>query len=810
MKNLFLIILLFQAPGIYGQVDWSRTNSCEYKNFDNEDLIEQLIDGMTIEEKVGQVIQGDLDFISPQDVKKFKIGSVLNGGNTAPNGDKYSSVDDWKSLSKEFYDASPTYKGIKVPVLWGTDAVHGHNNVIGATLFPHNIGLGASGNADLMRSIGKAIALEVLSTGVAWTFAPTVAVPQDDRWGRTYEGFSEDPLLVSKLGKAFVLGLQGEGDTLLDNNHVIATAKHFMGDGGTFEGIDQGNTRISEIGLRDLNGYPYFDALDACAQTVMASFNSWNGKKLHGYKELLTDILKKDMQFDGFVVGDWNGHGQVEGCSNTKCAQSFNAGVDMFMVPENWKDLLRNTIRQVKSGEISETRLDDAVRNILKVKSRLGLFNGRVPHEFKENYLGDPKHMALARQAVRESLVLLKNNNQLLPLDPSQHIGIIGDAAKKISSQTGGWTITWQGRENLNSDFINVNSIYEALEKAVISSGGTIEFSNNGKFSKDPDVVIGVFGEEPYAEMLGDLKDVSFAPTDPKFLPLLEAMNAQNIPTVSIFLSGRPLVVNSQLNASDAFIAAWLPGSAVEGIADVIFIKDNKINFDFMGKLSYSWPKNKDQSVLNHTDSVYDPLFQFGYGLTYTSDLEIERIQTNQSDSRLDLLNVFLGAASIPGKEFVVTKAGPEFVLEDDYVSANSKVKITRFDYQRQDDAKNIVFMDDQSLQAFGISAESSVSLSSMNAPFYEIIMRVNSLANPALYFSVGCGSNCRGSAELPTELMTDWSTINIPLSCLEKDGLDKTKIQVRGLFLSEEAINFDLSSIVIKDGKATGKIISC
>ena len=810
MKNLFLIILLFQAPGIFGQVDWSRTNTCEYKNFDNEDLIEQLIDGMTIEEKVGQVIQGDLDFISPQDVKKFKIGSVLNGGNTAPNGDKYSSVDDWKSLSKEFYDASPTYKGIKVPVLWGTDAVHGHNNVIGATLFPHNIGLGASGNADLMRSIGKAIALEVLSTGVAWTFAPTVAVPQDDRWGRTYEGFSEDPLLVSKLGKAFVLGLQGEGDTLLDNNHVIATAKHFMGDGGTFEGIDQGNTRISEIGLRDLHGYPYFDALDACAQTVMASFNSWNGKKLHGYKELLTDILKKDMQFDGFVVGDWNGHGQVEGCSNTKCAQSFNAGVDMFMVPENWKDLLRNTIRQVKSGEISETRLDDAVRNILKVKSRLGLFNGRVPHEFKENYLGDPKHMALARQAVRESLVLLKNNNQLLPLDPSQHIGIIGDAAKKISSQTGGWTITWQGRENLNSDFINVNSIYEALEKVVISSGGTIEFSNNGKFSKDPDVVIGVFGEEPYAEMLGDLKDVSFAATDPKFLPLLEAMNAQNIPTVSIFLSGRPLVVNSQLNASDAFIAAWLPGSAVEGIADVIFTKDNKINFDFLGKLSYSWPKNKDQAVLNHTDSVYDPLFPFGYGLTYTSDLEIERIQTNQSDFRLDLLNVFLGAASIPGKEFVVTKAGPEFVLEDDYVSANSKVKITRFDYQRQDDAKNIVFMDDQSLQAFGISAESSVSLSSMNAPFYEIIMRVNSLANPALYFSVGCGSNCRGSAELPTELMTDWSTINIPLSCLEKDGLDKTKIQVRGLFLSEEAINFDLSSIVIKDGKATGKIISC
>ena len=810
MKNLFLIILLFHVPAIFGQVDWTRTNSCEYKNFNNADLVEQLIAGMTVEEKVGQVIQGDLDFISPEDVRKFKIGSVLNGGNTAPNGDKYSSVDDWKKLSKEFYDASPTYKGIKVPVLWGTDAVHGHNNVIGATLFPHNIGLGATRNEDLIRSIGEVIALEVLSTGVAWTFAPTIAVPQDDRWGRTYEGFSEDPILVSKLGKAFILGLQGEGETLLDNNHVIATAKHFMGDGGTFEGIDQGNTRISEIGLRELHGYPYFDALDACAQTVMASFNSWNGQKLHGYERLLTDILKKDMQFDGFVVGDWNGHGQVEGCSNAKCAQSFNAGVDMFMVPENWKDLLRNTIRQVKSGEISEARLNDAVRNILTVKSRLGLFNGRVPHEFKENYLGHPKHIALARQAVRESLVLLKNNNRLLPLNPKQHIGIIGDAAKKISSQTGGWTITWQGRENLNSDFVNVNSIYEALEKTILSSGGTVEFSNNGKFTKDPDVVIGVFGEEPYAEMLGDLKDVSFAATDPKFLPLLEAMNAQSIPTVSIFLSGRPLEVNRQLNASDAFIAAWLPGSAVEGIADVIFTKDDEIHHDFTGKLSYSWPKTKDQSVLNFTDSIYDPLFPYGYGLSYSSNIETPRIQITNNDSKLDLVNVFLGTASIPGKEFIVTKAGPEFVLQDDFVSNNDKIKITRFDYQRQDDAKNVVFKEDQSLQAFGISAESHVNLSTMKSPFYEIIMRVNSLSNPSLYFSVGCGNNCRGSIELPTKLMTDWSKINIPLSCLEKDGLDKTKIQVRGLFLSEEEINFDLNSIVIKDGKLTGKEVSC
>jgi beta-glucosidase len=481
------------------------------------------------------------------------------------------------------------------------------------------------------------------------------------------------------------------------------------------------------------------------------------------------------MQFDGFIVGDWNGHGQVEGCSNVKCAKSFNAGVDMFMAPENWKDLLQHTIRQVKSGDISESRLNEAVRNILTVKSRLGLFNGRMPHKFKENYLGHPKHIELARQAVRESLVLLKNNNQLLPLNPKQHIGIIGDAANKISSQTGGWTITWQGRENSNSDFINVNSIYEALEQAINFSGGTIEYS-----------------------------------TDPKFLPLLEVLSSQNIPTLSIFLSGRPLVVNRYLNASDAFIAAWLPGSAVEGIADVIFTKENKVHYDFTGKLSYSWPKNKDQSVLNFQDSPYEPLFPFGYGLSYKSDFQLETIQTNNNLSKLELVNIFLGTASIPGKEFVVTKSVPEFVLQDDFTSKNNKIKISRFDYQRQDDAKNILFIDDQSLKAFGISADSSVNLSSMNSPFYEIIIRVNSLDNPDLYFSVGCGNDCNGSFELPTELMTDWTTINIPVSCLENDGLDKKNIQVRGLFVSEQGINFDLSSIIIKDGKATGKVISC
>ena len=810
MKKLFLIILFFNISLLSAREDWSRSNACEYKNFDNDYLIEQLIKAMTIEDKVGQVIQGDLDFVTPADVKKYKLGSVLNGGNTSPNGDKYSSAEDWKNLSKDFYEASPTFKGIRVPVLWGTDAVHGHNNVIGATLFPHNIGLGATRNEELIKSIGEVIALEVLSTGVAWTFAPTIAVPQDDRWGRTYEGFSEDPILVSKLGKAFVLGLQGEGDTLLDKNHVIATAKHFMGDGGTLRGVDQGNTIISEMGLRQLHGYPYFDALDACAQTVMASFNSWNGQKLHGYKELLTDVLKQDMQFDGFIVGDWNGHGQVDGCSNSKCAQSFNAGIDMFMVPENWKGLLLNTIQQVKSGEISETRLDEAVRSILKVKSRLGLFDGRVPHEFKENLLGHPSHIALARQAVRESLVLLKNNNKFLPIDPRQHVGVIGNAANKISSQTGGWTITWQGRENLNEDFINTNTIYQALQQMILLSKGTIEFSENGKFEKNPDVVIGVFGEEPYAEMLGDLKDVYYSPTDPKFLPLLESIDAQGIPILSIFLSGRPLVINKYINASDAFIAAWLPGTAVEGIADVIFTKNNKINYDFSGKLSYSWPKFSDQAVLNYSDIEYDPLFPYGFGLTYESNFQLEKIKIDKVVSNFDLINIFLGTASIPAREFVVFNKDPQFVLKDNYSSNDKSIIITRFDYQRQDDAKNIIFSENKLLKTFGISAELPINLSGMNSPFYEITLRVNTLSNPSLYFSVGCGDDCVGSIALNTKSMTNWSTINVPISCLEKDGLDKSNIQIRALFSSKEAINFDINSIIIRDGNATGSMLSC
>jgi beta-glucosidase len=790
--------------------DWSRINTCEYDDSENESLIRDLIGKMSIEQKVGQVIQGDLDFISPADVNKYYIGSVLNGGNTSPNADKYSSVKDWKNLSKEFYDASLEIDGLKIPVLWGTDAVHGHNNIIGATLFPHNIGLGATGNATLVKQIGEAIALEVLSTGVVWTFAPTIAVPQDDRWGRTYEGFSEDPALVSTLGRAMILGLQGEGSNFLDGNHVAATAKHFMGDGGTLNGVDQGNTLISKEGLRNIHGQPYFQALDACAQTVMASFNSWNGSKLHGDKDLLTEILKNSMQFDGFVIGDWNGHGQVPGCSNTSCSQAFNAGIDMFMAPEDWKELLSNTIAQVKSGEIPTSRLDDAVIRILRVKSRMGLLDERKPHAFETNYLGHPKHIDLARQAVRESLVLLKNNSQVLPLNPKRHVGIIGGAANKISSQTGGWTITWQGRENKNSDFVDTKTIFEIIDEAVNSSGGTVEFSDNGIFDQTPDYVIGVFGEEPYAEMLGDLQDVSFTTTDPNYLSQLQKISSQKIKTVSIFLSGRPLEVNQYINASDAFIAAWLPGTAVEGISDVIFSKDGEAEFDFLGKLAYSWPKDKLQTELNHQNKTYDPLFPFGFGLDYSSKSELAMIESLNTTQKMDSINIFLGAAAIPGEEFTLTQLGPEYVTEDKFSSSDGTLNISRFDYLRQDDAKNFVFSESDSMKGFGISANTDLNLTSMKSPYYEVVMRINETDELPLYFSLSCGESCQGSVALPLSQTNAWQTISVPLRCLERAGLDKSKINIRSLFLTRGAINFDLHSIIIKEANESISEISC
>jgi len=428
-----------------------------------ERRIDLLLGRMTPGQKVGQLIQADIDSITPDDLRHYPLGSILNGGNSSPHGDKLAPPGEWLTLADRFYDASLAAPGSPgIPALWGADAVHGHNNIPGATIFPHNIALGATRDPHLIRRIGEITALEVRVTGLDWAFSPTAAVARDERWGRTYESYSQNPALVRRCVAAMVRGLQGTPGTpqFLDAAHVIATAKHFLGDGGT-GGVDQGDNGASESELRDVDAAGYRAALGAGAQTVMASYSSWHGVRMHGYRALLTDVLKGRMGFDGLVLGDWNGHAQLPGCTPDSCAAALNAGLDVYMAPDGWRALHAHTLAQVGSGEISAARLDDAVRRVLRVKLRAHLDReGRPssrPFAGRFELLGAPAHRAVARQAVRESLVLLKNHQHLLPLSPHAQVLVAGDGADNIAKQSGGWTITWQGTEP-NQDFPHAQS----------------------------------------------------------------------------------------------------------------------------------------------------------------------------------------------------------------------------------------------------------------------------------------------------------------------------------------------------------------
>ncbi len=589
-----------------------------------EARVAELLSRMTLEEKVGQVIQADIGSVTPAEAAEYHLGSILNGGNSAPGGDNYAPAPEWLALADEFYLASTDTSGGRtgIPIMWGTDAVHGHNNVVGATLFPHNIGLGAANDPDLIRRIGEVTALEVRVTGQDWTFAPTLAVVRDDRWGRTYESYSENPALVASFAGAMIEGLQGVYGTpeWLGPAHVIATAKHFIGDGGTVRGIDQGDNRDSEAVLAAIHGAGYPPAIEAGVLSVMASFNSWHGEKVHGHRGLLTDILVDRLGLDGFVVGDWNGHGQVEGCTAVSCAQAFNAGIDLFMAPDSWRELHGNLLEQVRSGEITMERLDEAVARILRVKIRAGLLDAprpsQRPYAGEFDRLGSAEHRAVAREAVRRSLVLLKNDGNVLPIRGSSRVLVAGTAADNIGQQSGGWTLNWQGENNDNSVFPNGQSILGGIAEALAAFGGEAEFSPDGSYETRPDVAIVVFGEQPYAEFQGDRRHLDF--DSGPALDILRRLQSEGVPTVAVFLSGRPMWMNPEINASDAFVAAWLPGSEGGGIADVLIGDENgAARFDFEGRLSFSWPARPDQAPLNADDADYAPLFALGFGASY-------------------------------------------------------------------------------------------------------------------------------------------------------------------------------------------------
>ncbi|WP_293881915.1 exo 1,3/1,4-beta-D-glucan glucohydrolase [Sphingomonas sp.] len=754
-----------------------------------EKRVDALIAAMSLDDKVGQMIQVDIGSIKPVDVETYKIGSILNGGNSGPYDDELAPPPKWLKLADEYYDASMkrSDKGPRIPIIWGTDAVHGNNNIVGATLFPHNIGLGAAHDPALIRRIGEITSIETAAAGQDWTFAPTLAVVQDDRWGRIYESYSEEPQIPAEYASAMIEGVQGKFGTkaFLSPQHLIATTKHFLGDGGT-GGRDQGDTQVSEQVLRDvhLGGYPA--AITAGTQSVMISFSSWNGVKMSGNKSLLTDVLKDRMKFDGFVIGDWNSHGQVPGCTNESCAAAINAGMDMFMYSgPGWKQLYTNTLAQAKSGEIPMARVDDAVRRILRVKIRAGTFDRGRPssraYAGKFDAFGAPAHRAVARSAVRESLVLLKNEN-VLPLKPSARILVAGAGADDVSQQAGGWTITWQGTGVTNKDFPNAQTIWSGIAETVKQGGGTATLSVDGSFTTKPDAAIVVFGEQPYAEFKGDRPTLEYSADDRSDLVLLKKLKAAGIPVVAVFLSGRPLWVNAELNASDAFVAAFLPGSEGGGVADVLFAKvDGKPRYDFRGKLSFSWPKRPDQYVLNRRDLNYDPLFAYGYGLTYATPRHLGMLDEKRpAGMAAGMIGQLFNKGRVPeGWSMAMESAGQASTPIAGAATALPTGSMTArtVDRRAQEDALRLAWSG-PAIGTLKIAAPRPIDIDRETNGELSLVMEYRVDQAAAAMVTIGVANGTKIAAvpigkTLSAAKAGEWNEIAVPLKCFAARGAD-------------------------------------
>ena len=587
----------------------------------HDERAKALLAQMTLDEKIGQMTQADQGSLGDlSDVEALFLGSVLSGGSSDPA--EGNSVEHWRDLY-ERCQARARRTRLKIPLLYGIDAVHGHNNVVGAVVFPHNIGLGATRDAALVEEIGRITALEVRATGIEWAFAPCVAVPRDDRWGRTYEGFSEDPDLVARLGAAAVRGLQGA--RLGARDRVLACAKHFVGDGGTGWGtgttlidakdpargrhpLDRGDVALSEAELRRLHLPGYLTALEAGVGSVMISYNSWNGTKASGSHRLVTGILKDELRFAGLVVSDWNALDELPGPHAAQVKAGVMAGIDMFMVPEKYKAFIATLRGLVQSGEVPMARIDDAVLRILRVKLAMGLLDGEAAltaDRALADRVGSRVHREVARCAVRQSLVLLKNDRRTLPLARNlKRLVVAGAAADDLGAQCGGWTITWQGA---HGPVTSGTTVYGALRQAA-SAKAEVVFSPDGSAAAGADAAVVVVAETPYAEFRGDRADLALPRAD---LELLARVKKSGVPTTLVILSGRPMILGSALDTADAVVAAWLPGSEGAGVADVLF-GDHPPG----GKLSFSWPRSMDQGPVNAGDGK-DPLFAFGYGLSY-------------------------------------------------------------------------------------------------------------------------------------------------------------------------------------------------
>lgn len=627
MKIFFFVLLAFflcHSLTFASSLTWPKANNPyqtdQYPEY--EKRIQELVEQMTLEQKVGQMTQVELNSITPQEVRDFHIGSIFVSGGGLLNKNRKATMEQWVHTADQYWKASITaVKNLPaIPISFAVDAVHGHNKLFGQVIYPHNIGLGASQNTQLVHDIAKATAEAMLDSGMDQTFAPSLSVTQNILWGRTYESYSQDPELVSLLGKSAVLGYQGSIHTPLGNGRVAATAKHFLGDGGTEAGIDRGENTSTEEELMAIHGKPYIAAIEAGVLWIMASHNSWQGQRLHGHQYLLTTILKNQLGFVGAITGDWNSHAQINGCTKTHCPEAINAGMDMLMVPYGWQDFIHNTVEDVKQGRISESRINDAVSRILRAKFYSGLMEAPKPSKRFSTGVSQSEiqqnNKALARKAVRESLVLLKHDKETLPIHPEKKILVVGELANNIGAQTGGWTLGWQGDDLTNADFPHGTSILKAIQ----SEAKNVEYSTHGSFHSQPDIAIVVYGERPYAEWLGDRRHLAFELESSHHAKILEQLQAKGIPTVSILLSGRPLWLNRELNASNAFIAAWLPGTEASGISDLLIATpQGQPRYNFTGKLPFDWPQAPVQSKPEAQAHNVSSLFNFGYGLNYSS-----------------------------------------------------------------------------------------------------------------------------------------------------------------------------------------------
>jgi beta-glucosidase len=569
-------------------------------NLPVETRVEDLISRMTLDEKIGQMTQCSSDAF-PATVATYFIGSVLCGGHQGPGGN--NSATEWADLYDSYQDAALSTR-LGIPIIYGIDAVHGHNKVRDAVVFPHNIGLGAANDPNLMERVGAVTAKEVAATGIDWTFGPCLAVVRDERWGRTYEGFAEDPQIHNNIVDAYIRGLQGI-DANMQGEKIVACAKHYIGDGGTTGGQNAGNTECNEAFLRAIHLPPYQRALEAGVGTFMTSFSSWNGTKCVYHDWLITDLLKNELGFDGFVVSDW----EDIGSNSTNVKNAINAGVDMSMAPSTWSSFI-NTLRNLaNSSQVPQSRIDDAVRRIFRIKFRAGLFEHPYTDRTLLSSFGSPEHRAVAREAVRKSLVLLKDENDVLPIDKNADVFVAGSSANSLIRQCGGWTIGWQSMPSESS-----TSGTTILQGIQMLSTGSVTVSTNGSGAAGHDVAIVVVGEAPYAEGAGDSSDLHLSSTD---VNTINRVRNSGVPYVIVLVSGRPMIITDEIADADGFVAAWLPGTEGQGVADVLFG-----DYGFTGKLPCSWPRDMSQIPINVGDLNYDPLFPFGFGIVSLADFD--------------------------------------------------------------------------------------------------------------------------------------------------------------------------------------------